>query len=236
MSAPAGQWKIGVIIDADRMNESAANAFLKTLEEPPANCLLLLLTTAPDRLLTTILSRCINIPLYDPHAQALTPLQEEMGKIVAQNIKQAGRSLPAALSIKADFDSYLKSQKAQLAKKYKAQLKEETEHLKQVAERDFLKEKEDQAKAEEASEYLLIRTESVNALISWFGDVMRWKVGHTPSSFSNETALFSSFADDLGIDNLLQRLEALEELRYLLTETNVSEQLALETCFMQAFA
>ena len=236
MSAPAGQWKIGVIIDADRMNESAANAFLKTLEEPPANCLLLLLTTAPDRLLTTILSRCINIPLYDPQAQALTPLQEEMGKIVAQNIQQAGRSLPAALSIKADFDSYLKSQKAQLTKKYKAQLKEETEHLKQVAERDYLKEKEDQAKAEEASEYLLIRTESVNALISWFGDVMRWKVGHTPSSFSSETALFSSFADDLGIDNLLQRLEALEELRYLLTETNVSEQLALETCFMQAFS
>ena len=34
-SAPRKKWKIGVIVDADRMNESSENAFLKTLEEPP---------------------------------------------------------------------------------------------------------------------------------------------------------------------------------------------------------
>ena len=41
-SSPRGTWKIGVIVDADRMNESSENAFLKTLEEPPRESLLLL--------------------------------------------------------------------------------------------------------------------------------------------------------------------------------------------------
>ena len=50
--------KIAVFAGADRMNTSAANAFLKTLEEPPAGSVLILLSTEPDRLLETILSRC----------------------------------------------------------------------------------------------------------------------------------------------------------------------------------
>ena len=50
--------KVAVFAGADRMNTSAANAFLKTLEEPPAGSVLILLSTEPDRLLETILSRC----------------------------------------------------------------------------------------------------------------------------------------------------------------------------------
>ncbi|NIP97649.1 MAG: hypothetical protein GWO24_31150, partial [Akkermansiaceae bacterium] len=63
LAAPAGLWKVGVIIDADRMYEEPANAFLKTLEEPPPGCLLLLLTAHPEFLLPTIRSRCVEIAL-----------------------------------------------------------------------------------------------------------------------------------------------------------------------------
>src|SRR5207237_6964577 len=49
--------KIGIIRDADRMQTQAANAFLKTLEEPPQNSLLLLLTALPEALPETIVSR-----------------------------------------------------------------------------------------------------------------------------------------------------------------------------------
>ncbi len=52
--------KVAVIYECDRMNITAANIFLKTLEEPPANTTLLLLTTRPYALLTTIRSRCLN--------------------------------------------------------------------------------------------------------------------------------------------------------------------------------
>ncbi|MSU34503.1 MAG: hypothetical protein EXS36_05235 [Pedosphaera sp.] len=53
--------KIGILVAAERMNSSAANAFLKTLEEPPAGSILILLSTEPDRLLETVLSRCLRL-------------------------------------------------------------------------------------------------------------------------------------------------------------------------------
>src|ERR1700761_5162559 len=62
-SAPV---KVAVIFDAERMclgGASAANAFLKTLEEPPAHTLILLTSGRPAMLLPTILSRCLRLDL-----------------------------------------------------------------------------------------------------------------------------------------------------------------------------
>ena len=69
MSATAfsGGWKVGVIVSADRMENVAANSFLKTLEEPPPKTLFLLLTDQPDAVLPTIVSRSqrIDLPLSE---------------------------------------------------------------------------------------------------------------------------------------------------------------------------
>src|SRR4051794_27197477 len=55
------EYKLAVIVGADRLNAAAANAFLKTLEEPPARSILILLTTEPQRILETIQSRCLRL-------------------------------------------------------------------------------------------------------------------------------------------------------------------------------
>jgi DNA polymerase III subunit delta' len=52
--------KVAILHEVDRMNVTAANVFLKTLEEPPANTMLLLLTTRPYALLPTIRSRVLH--------------------------------------------------------------------------------------------------------------------------------------------------------------------------------
>ncbi len=57
-SPQRGDRKVAFILEVDRLNASAANAFLKTLEEPPLNTTILLLTTRPHSLLATIRSRC----------------------------------------------------------------------------------------------------------------------------------------------------------------------------------
>jgi len=54
-------YKVAVLVAADRLNVQAANAFLKTLEEPPAKSVLVLLTTDPQRLIETVLSRCLRL-------------------------------------------------------------------------------------------------------------------------------------------------------------------------------
>jgi DNA polymerase-3 subunit delta' len=53
--------KVAVLVAADRLNVQAANAFLKTLEEPPEDSVLILLTTEPQRILDTIRSRCLRL-------------------------------------------------------------------------------------------------------------------------------------------------------------------------------
>jgi DNA polymerase III subunit delta' len=55
------EYKVAVIVGADRLNLQAANAFLKTLEEPPARSVLILLSTEPGKILETILSRCLRL-------------------------------------------------------------------------------------------------------------------------------------------------------------------------------
>src|SRR6266576_2639267 len=63
MRAANDRRKVAIITEADRLQPQAANAFLKTLEEPPANSLLLLLSALPEVLPDTIISRCIPIQL-----------------------------------------------------------------------------------------------------------------------------------------------------------------------------
>jgi DNA polymerase-3 subunit delta' len=60
VSSSVASRKVGILFEADRMNIPTSNAFLKTLEEPPANTTLLLLTTRPYALLPTIRSRVLH--------------------------------------------------------------------------------------------------------------------------------------------------------------------------------
>jgi DNA polymerase-3 subunit delta' len=59
-----GRRKVLIVDDADAMNIYAANAFLKTLEEPPDDSLIILISSNPERLPDTIRSRCINVRFY----------------------------------------------------------------------------------------------------------------------------------------------------------------------------
>ncbi|MFP4472877.1 MAG: DNA polymerase III subunit delta' [Candidatus Omnitrophota bacterium] len=59
-----GRYKVVLIRHADMMTVEAANALLKTLEEPSGQSLMILLTSSPQRLLSTIRSRCHGIPFF----------------------------------------------------------------------------------------------------------------------------------------------------------------------------
>jgi DNA polymerase-3 subunit delta' len=79
-----------VIVDsADDLNLNAANALLKSLEEPPGRTIFLLITSAPGRLLATIRSRCRVIQL-DPLSDA------DAKRAASQALTAAGKSIPEA--------------------------------------------------------------------------------------------------------------------------------------------
>ena len=90
MRSQFGGWQVATIDPADAMNPAAANALLKTLEEPAAQTMLILLGDAPWRLPQTIRSRCQRIEFQLPAAaDALTWLQ-------AEGVRDAAAALDAA--------------------------------------------------------------------------------------------------------------------------------------------
>jgi DNA polymerase-3 subunit delta' len=57
-----GRFRVVIVDPADALNEEAANAFLKTLEEPPASAVIILVTTREEALPSTVRSRCRRVP------------------------------------------------------------------------------------------------------------------------------------------------------------------------------
>ncbi len=80
LKAFEGRYKVVIVDDADTMNQYAANAFLKTLEEPPEDSLIILVSSNPGRLPDTIRSRCSRINF--------TPLSSTACERVILNVLQ----------------------------------------------------------------------------------------------------------------------------------------------------
>jgi len=75
-----GRRKVYLIAEAHKMTEEAANSFLRLLEEPPPYALFILLTSQPDSLLPTILSRCQLVPFFPlPLSLLRDKLERELG-------------------------------------------------------------------------------------------------------------------------------------------------------------
>jgi DNA polymerase-3 subunit delta' len=83
-----GKWKVVIVDEANTMNSFAANAFLKTLEEPPWDSLIILISSNPDRLPDTIRSRCSRLNF--------TPLSNEACRKVIEkgSSQQSNPSTP----------------------------------------------------------------------------------------------------------------------------------------------
>lgn len=89
LTAEAQGWRVVVVDSADDLNANAANALLKSLEEPPPRTIFLVVTSAPGRLLATIRSRC-RIVALEPLADA------DLKRAAAQALTSAGKAVPEA--------------------------------------------------------------------------------------------------------------------------------------------
>src|SRR5689334_22819201 len=88
MRGAEGRRKVAIIAEADRLQPQAANAFLKTLEEPPNDSLLLLLTALPEVLPDTVVSRCIAIPLASGNGKVGVPQEANLVDVLRHSAKE----------------------------------------------------------------------------------------------------------------------------------------------------
>lgn len=87
-------WRAVVIDSVDDLEPAAANALLKMLEEPPANCLFLLVSHIPGRLLPTIRSRCRRLEFQPLDDDAMTSVLER--EVPEKDAGEHARVIPLA--------------------------------------------------------------------------------------------------------------------------------------------
>lgn len=93
-TASGGSWRVVIIDRAEDLNTAAANALLKSLEEPPARCIFLLVCSAPGRLPVTVRSRCRTL-MFHPLGDS------ELRDAIASAYRSAEREMPGPDEITA---------------------------------------------------------------------------------------------------------------------------------------
>ena len=231
-ASAAGGRKVGIVREADRLQPQASNAFLKTLEEPPADSLLLLLSAQPEALMETILSRCIKVTVLAPSGSAaLPPTAEEAALLDLLTRYDRGRRDPdkatpvaTAYRLLRDFTGLLAAVRQRLQAEADDSFEKEETRYAQTTDGAWLSEREAYHKSLTEARYVAERARLVAVLARWWGDTLRRQTLAAPNS--NETRQLTT--------GILCRLSALDTLRENL-DRNIQEALALEVAFLQAF-
>jgi len=226
-----GSRKVAVIHDADRLQPQAANAFLKTLEEPPAGSHVFLISSAPDALLETIVSRCIVVNLQpgppEPPVGAAAELLDALEKILADPTSPTR----SAFALSRAFLDVLGRERERIRDEAEEAFKTEQAHYKQTTDGAWLEEREEQLKASSEAAAVRARGELIQALAGWFADVARVQHGSEPAF---ERPAVRAQAAAIAPRQALRRVEAVEETSSLLAR-GVQEALAVEAGFLKLF-
>jgi DNA polymerase-3 subunit delta' len=232
-----GGKKVGILFDADRMQEQASNALLKTLEEPPAQSHLILVTSRPEDLLETILSRCIEVALRCDMRPPLSPLQEKWLAQLRVFSEKPKAQLPEVYFLLRKFQEILAEARETIQEQNQSALKREEPLYKQVGNRAGLEEREEYYKALTESRCIQERSKLLSITEQWWADVLRIHSGapETALDLCDCLPFTSVLAARLSCAELLAKTSALSTLRFRLN-ANVQEPVALESGFLAIFA
>jgi len=223
-------YKVAVIVGADRLNVQAANAFLKTLEEPPARSLLILLTTELQRILETILSRCLRLNFagepdfskshYASWIAAFSQMASAEQTGLLSRYRLLGTLLNKLGEVKTQTETAL------------------TAHSPLSRYDDIdpkLREKwEDELVAAIEAEYRRQRAEVLLAFQWWLRDVwlQTLSAGRALLAFPHFAESSRAVANRLSSEDASANLNVVEQLQKLLA-TNIQEALALEVALLK---
>jgi DNA polymerase-3 subunit delta' len=186
-----GGWKVVVFLGAERMNPSSGNKLLKSLEEPPDKTLLLLVTGSPERLLSTLRSRCQWLTL-PRHSQAEPGWLKPLLGLLANG---PPRSLRGRLDRAAAFRDFF-----DLAAKQEVEQEqgEDEENL-----------EEDVVNARETAARRRLQRDVLAAVETWYRDVLVCKTAGegAPLQYPDLVDILKEQADGLPLKSIRKLME-----------------------------
>lgn len=210
-------YKIYIVDEAEKMNVQAQNALLKTIEEPPAYAVILLLTNNANAFLPTIRSRCVTLNLkVVPDPVIRKYLMEQRGvpdyqADVCVAFAQGNVGKAIALASSEDFNE-LKSAAVQLMKRMKEiELYELTEAVKQI------------------SQFKLQINDYFDIMMIWYRDILLYKATLDVNDliFKDEIYDIKKQASKSSYNGIEMILDALEKAKLRLN-ANVNFDLVME--------
>jgi DNA polymerase-3 subunit delta' len=219
------EYKVATIVAADRLNVQAANAFLKTLEEPPSKSILVLLTTEPQRLLETILSRCLRLNFAGDGPRPLEPAQMEWLANFSEMAAAEQKSLLGRYRLMDVLLQKLNGMKSAIEESLTARSPLQRY---EDADKNLRDKWEDELNAAIEAEYRRQRTDLLLIVQRWLRDVWLQTLISGP-----ELLNFPGLSHGGRVARRITSAQALENLQVIegtqrLLHSNVQEALALE--------
>lgn len=213
----SSRYKVYIIDEAEKMTVQAQNALLKTIEEPPAYGIIILLTTNADSFLPTILSRCVTLnlkPLSNKEIETYLMTKEQIPDYKARFAAafaqgRLGRAIDIATS--SDFN----------------EIKDRVIHLLKYINEMELTEVIDAVR--DAAEHKLDIENYIDFMMMWYRDVLIYKSTNDANLviFKDELKYIRKDATDRSYDGLNRILKAMDVAKIRLA-ANVNFELAME--------
>ena len=216
-----GRFKVYIVCDAQRMNQEAQNALLKTLEEPPEYAVILLLTTNEAAFLSTIRSRCVLVNL--------PPLPD---KVVSQYVMDHCQVPDYQASLCAAFASGSIGKAMKLASSESfIEIRELVLHL--VTRIDRMDIPELTERVRRAAKYSLQADDMLDLMAVWYRDVLSFKatLGANNLVFQDQLPQIREAASVISYEGIESILEALKKAKIRL-KANASFEVTMELLFL----
>lgn len=207
-----GGWKAGVILFADRLNETSQNVLLKTLEEPPPHSLLVLVTDTPAALLTTIRSRAQLVDVLVDEQPVDAPWWPAVIDLLRNPPARRGVEMLAWTDrLTAPLRSLNELAEAE-------ETERQEERARSRAEADLTKADKTVIEGRVATRVKEMREEILRVIQLWQRDVLVRAAGAeaVPANFPGEEDYIREQAEGLSRAEALARVAVVDEIRELL--------------------
>lgn len=208
----SGGWKAVVMAGADRVGEEAANAFLKTLEEPPPRSIYFLLSDTPQAIMPTILSRCQRIVLSTESEQLPEPWRSELISLLGEPLAEG---LIGRLARGARLEKLFGDLKKTVEKEEKDRFKEEQEALRNPDDKKTAKGDEDILNARIEARFRELRSMVLRAMLFWYRDLLVLVCGADTAGlrYPEQAAVLADLAARTGYGPALANIKVVEAMQ-----------------------
>jgi len=211
-------FKVVLVDEAEKMNQEAQSCFLKTLEEPKGNTLLILISERPETIMPTILSRCQTIKFFNVSRKEIKDCLAKKGasEKKSEELSGACEGKPGrAIKLFEDSEKMENEKKllGEIQKLCDSDLALRFKYAKDLPEGGY--------------------SEAVNAFSRYFRQILLLKIGINNFSESDYFPLPSEKLKFYSLLKIKQIIKLAETISSRLRSTNINPKLALETLLLE---